>query len=56
MKSKLSIPTKGRFRLVKWDCEVVPEIKDPQQDPRCREIIEWDLGGPKKLIYKKKEE
>lgn len=53
MKVKVPIAAKGKFQLIKWDCEVVPEVKDPQQDPRCREIIEWELGGPKKTIYKK---
>lgn len=56
-RAKLPIPTKGKFRLIKWDCDTAPEkeTENPQQDPRCREIIEWEMGGPKKTIYKKEE-
>lgn len=54
MEQKLSVGLKQRFRLIKWDCDLAPDpMQNPEQDPRCAEIIEWDLNGPKKTIYKR---
>ena len=45
---------KRSFKLIKWDAEVAPDpMPHPEQDPRCAEIIEWELGGPQKQIYKR---
>lgn len=49
--------TKKVFRVIKWDepkPELVPVgIDHPEKDPRCAEIIEWEMGGPQKTIYKR---
>lgn len=55
MRANLMPKTKKVFRLIKWDAEQAPEkaVEHPEQDPRCAEILEWELGGPLKQIYKK---
>lgn len=50
---KMPVGAGGTFRLTKWDCETVPEVTDPQADPRCSEIVEWELGKDIKTIYKR---
>lgn len=46
---------KHKFRLVKWEAEQAPEnpVARPEDDPRCVEVIEWELGKPKKIIYQR---
>lgn len=53
MKSIAKPKMRHKWRVVKWDCEQVPECENPEQDPRCLEIVEGEVGGPKKTIYKR---
>ena len=57
MKAKKRVGLKQTFQLVKWDGDVPGclEIEKPQDDPRCVEIVEWELGQPKTTVYKKAE-
>lgn len=54
---KVNVAPKMRriFRLIKWDMDQAPEqaVPEPEKDPRCAEIIEWELNGPLKKIYKR---
>lgn len=57
MRQNLAPKTRKVFRLIKWDADTAPEkaVEHPENDPRCAEILEWELGGPLKTIYKKED-
>ena len=55
MKVGIAPKVKRKFKLVKWEMETAPEVAvaEPEKDPRCVEVIEWELDGPKKVTYKR---
>ena len=58
MKQSLKFKTKYRFSLVKWDGDAPEDwkqIEKPENDPRCVEIVAWELGKPKQTTYKRGE-
>ncbi len=56
MKSTLKAPKVSyRFQLAKLDGNVTEAVTDPKNDPRTTEILEWTLGEPNKVIYKREQ-
>ena len=52
--AKMKAGSKRSFKLIKWDAEIAPEpMPNPESDPRCAEIVEWELGGPTRTTYKR---
>lgn len=53
MKTATGFKTKFSFKLTKWEGDEPEGVDKPEDDPRCVEILEWELGQKPRVIHRR---